>query len=139
MSCYGDGNCLYRYMDKYTECIQIRLIHLVLFVGLDQSCAVENNLCTLSFRVRIVCELTLKSTTCSLQLSHFVQVKNVFLATSANFHQAAEAASMCDSLKLCFQLDCCDAAKSDTLTCGMCMVFRQSLNDRYNPYIQKLI
>ena len=92
------------------------------------------------FRVRTVCELTLNEEN-YLQPSivSFCTHKNILLATFGNFHQAAEASCMTDSLRLYFQLDCCDAAKSDTLTCGMCMASHQSLNSQYNPSIQKLI
>ena len=104
------------------------------------------------FRVRTVCELTLNEEY-YLQRSivSFCASKNVLLATSANFHQAAEAASMCDSLRLCYQLDCCDAAKSDTYSNmwhvhGLSSVLKQPIHSIYpeanlshRPLYNKLI
>ena len=102
-------------------------------------CCGEQSMHT-EFRVRTVCELTLNEKYyLQSSIASFCTHKNILLATSGNFHQAAEASCMTDSLRWCFQLDCCDASKSDTLTCGMCMAFHQSLNSQYTPSIQKLI
>ena len=89
------------------------------------------------FRVRTVCELTLNEEY-YLQPSivSFCTHKNILLATSGNFHQAAEASCMTDSLRLCFQLDCCDAAKSDTYSNmwhvhGLSSVLKQPIHSIY--------
>ena len=98
-------------------------------------------------QVHTVCELTLNeeyflqpSTVSFCTHKKTNKKKNVLLATSADFYQAAEASSMIDSLILCFQLDCCDAAKNGTYS-SMWHVHGLSLviNSQYTPSIQKLI
>ena len=114
-------------------------------------CCGEQSMHT-ELRVRTVCELTLNEEY-YLQPSivSFCAHKNILLATSANFNQAAEVSSMMDTLRLCFQLDCCDAAKSNTYSNmwhmhGLSSVLKQPIysiypqaNVRYRPFYNKRI
>ena len=107
------------------------------------------------FRVRTVCELTLNEeyylqpSIVSFCSHSNTLHKNVLLATSSNFHQATDICAdkpFLDSLRVCFQLDCCDATKSGTYSnlwhmYGLASVLKQPIASVYpevNPGLRPL-
>ena len=116
----------------------------------------ETNQCTLNF----VCELTLNEnyylqpSVTSFCSDTGVICKNVLFAASANFHRASDiclAESSVEHVRVCFQLDCCEATKSGTYSNlwhmhGLASVLKQPIrsiypevDERNRPFYHKVI